>query len=132
LDEPAIDIIVNEGTDWLKILSGARFRFYVFCSHRDNDVFSECRRFDILSLRLIALHASRGTELRNVCGVSSGGLSYGGMDVREDLAYRKMIRDELKEKYAVTNLKGVDAKVLNTLRSSLKEDPKQVGSASMC
>ena len=43
-----------------------------------------------------------------------------------------MIRDELKEKYAVTNLKGVDAKVLNTLRSSLKEDPKQVGSASVC
>lgn len=54
--------------------------------------------------------------------------------MREDGAYRKMIRDELKEKFAVTNLKVVDSKVLHALRSSslLKDDPKQVCFKKAC
>lgn len=64
-----------------------------------------------------------------MCGGGAGGLAYGGTDVREEKAYLQMIRDELKEKFAATNLRLVDGKVLNALRAVWKEDPKQGGIA---
>ena len=69
-------------------------------------------------------------QLRRVAGASTVGLLHDGIDVRDEGGYRQMLQRVLKDRFAPSNLKRVEDKVLNALRVLWKDDPKQGAIAS--
>jgi hypothetical protein len=64
-------------------------------------------------------------QLRRVAGANTGGVLHDGVDVKDESAYRQMLQRVLKDRFATSNLKTVDEKVLNALRVLWKDDLKE-------